>query len=131
MYYSLDTAGYHSHLIGHIYACACGTRVNTKPTDLWYAPISNEYNIILCMIEVSDIVQSSQEYGNAWKKMTWWDTLSISICFSISLTDFHRLCTSTSERVWVRNWHANSCRQSTGHTPTLTCRLLRNLMIQV
>ena len=99
MYYSLDTAGYHSHLIGHIYACACGTRVNTKPTDLWYAPISNEYNI-LCMIEVSDIVQSSQEYGNAWKKMTWWDTLSISICYSISLTHFHRLLLTQREYEW-------------------------------
>ncbi len=29
-------------LIGGIYALACGTRVNTKPTNSWYSPVSNE-----------------------------------------------------------------------------------------
>ncbi len=31
-----------AHLIGCIYARACGTCVNTKPTDSWYSPVLNE-----------------------------------------------------------------------------------------
>ena len=31
-----------THLIGRIYALACGTRVNTKPTDSQYSPVLNE-----------------------------------------------------------------------------------------
>ncbi len=34
MNYSLDSADYHSSDWSYIYACSCGTRVNTKPTDL-------------------------------------------------------------------------------------------------
>ena len=29
-------------LNGCIYACACGTHVNTKPSDAWYYPVSND-----------------------------------------------------------------------------------------
>ena len=54
LYYGIHTWAIHNkfiihwipqnitRLIGGIYTRACNTHVNTKPTDSWYSPVSNE-----------------------------------------------------------------------------------------